>query len=430
MPRRFPSYPRAAHRNGQARIRLHGRDVYLGPHGSPQSWAEYERLMAEWRAGMSVSTIRAKDASQPVSGAVKTVNDLVLTFWEYATTNYSRRDGQPATELGEYRLAIRPLRRLYGHVPVREFGPLALEAVQRAMADGTWLTPAEHLHRRKIGKPARWSRLTSNKRVARLKRIWKWAASRELIPVEYFDRLRTVEGIPAGRGLAIEHAPVGPVPHADLIRTLRALHRTARSIALTQMLTGARPGEIVNMRPADLVRSGPVDLELGVRLDAGKVWVYRPRTHKTQHRGQSRVILIGPKAQAVLKPFLEGRDAEAFVFSPREVRESMDAERKAGRQTPMTPSQARRKPKRHKRKWPGQRYTVTSYGRAIRDACLAHGIPLWHPHQLRHNAASKLVRDFGWEIARVVLGQKSISATRIYAVDGLSKAAEALKKVG
>ncbi len=36
--------------SGQARVVLNGQTHYLGPHGSPESKAEYDRLIAEWLA--------------------------------------------------------------------------------------------------------------------------------------------------------------------------------------------------------------------------------------------------------------------------------------------------------------------------------------------------------------------------------------------
>ncbi len=49
-------------------------------------------------------------------------------------------------------------------------------------------------------------------------------------------------------------------------------------------LTGVRPGEVCMMRTGDIDRTtSPLE--------------YRPRTHKTAHRGHERVVCIGPKAQ-------------------------------------------------------------------------------------------------------------------------------------
>ena len=50
-------------------------------------------------------------------------------------------------------------------------------------------------------------------------------------------------------------------------------------------------------------------------------------------------------------------------------------------------------------------------------ACKAGAIPHWHPYQLRHNAATRLVQQFGRDVARMVLGHRQISLTRVYAPD-------------
>jgi len=56
-----------------------------------------------------------------------------------------------------------------------------------------------------------------------------------------------------------------------------------------QRFTGARPGEVCQIRPIDVDRSG-------------EVWTYRPESHKTEHHGRQRIIYVGPQAQEVLAP--------------------------------------------------------------------------------------------------------------------------------
>jgi integrase len=97
---------------------------------------------------------------------------------------------------------------------------------------------------------------------------------------------------------------VQPVADALVDKTLPFLNRHVRAMVEVQRLTGARSGEIVRMRTQDIDRAGPV-------------WVFRPSTHKTAHRGHVREIYLGPKAQQVLGSFLK-EDPEAYVFSPRE----------------------------------------------------------------------------------------------------------------
>ena len=62
----------------------------------------------------------------------------------------------------------------------------------------------------------------------------------------------------------------------------------------------------------------------------GDVWTYRPASHKTEHHGHDRVIFVGPKAQAVLRPYLL-RSAESPCFSPSEAVEKLHAKRHSDR---------------------------------------------------------------------------------------------------
>ena len=77
------------------------------------------------------------------------------------------------------------------------------------------------------------------------------------------------------------------------------------------------------MRPCDIDTTGPV-------------WEYRPRRHKTEHHNDDgnpdldRVVYLGPKRQAVLRPLLPA-DPQAYVFSPR--RSEAAAERRRGGRT-------------------------------------------------------------------------------------------------
>ena len=54
----------------------------------------------------------------------------------------------------------------------------------------------------------------------------------------------------------------------------------------------------------------------------------------------------------------------------------------------------------------------------------------WHPHQLRHNAATELRREFGLEAARIILGHHSVAITEVYAEKDEQQALEAMAKVG
>jgi integrase len=182
-----------------------------------------------------------------------------------------------------------------------------------------------------------------------------------------------------------------------------------------QRLTAMRPGEVCLMRTRDVETSGPV-------------WVYRPESHKTEHHGRDRLIYLGPQAQDILRPFVRP-DPTAYVFSPIEATAERRAAMRTSRKSAVQPSQQNRR-KSKPRKSPGERYDTDSYRRAIAYGCLRADVPKWHPHQLRHNAATRLRREFGLDTARAVLGHSSTAVTEIYAELDRDKAAGAMSQVG
>ena len=142
-----------------------------------------------------------------------------------------------------------------------------------------------------------------------------------------------------------------------------------------QYLTGCRPAEVRLIRPCDVDTSG-------------EVWVYSPPSHKAEHHGRERRIYVGPAAQKVLAPWLN-RPATTFCFSPAEAARETNARRRAERRRPMTPSQAKRKPKVRRKRAPGVCYGRNSYHHAITRACWRASIAGWAPNRLRHSRATE-----------------------------------------
>ena len=56
--------------------------------------------------------------------------------------------------------------------------------------------------------------------------------------------------------------------------------------------------------------------------------------------------------------------------------------------------------------------------------------PLLASHQLRHNTATELWKEFGIEAARIILGHHSAAVTEIYAEKDEQEAIQAIMKVG
>ena len=54
----------------------------------------------------------------------------------------------------------------------------------------------------------------------------------------------------------------------------------------------------------------------------------------------------------------------------------------------------------------------------------------WHPHQLRHTAATELRKEFGLEAAQVILGHRTLTVTQLYAERNTKAAAAVMGRVG
>ena len=421
MPHHPPSPPKYRHYKPKnlAVVRIDGRDHYLGRHGSPESWERYHRLLAE-RASTGLVTPATPEPDKPSL----TIAELLLAYWRHARAYYRRSDGSPAAEQDNIKLALRPLRKLYGFTSAAGFGPAALKAIRASLIE------------------AGLSRTTINQRVGKIVRLFRWAVENELVPPSSHHALKAVAGLRWGRSIASEPKPVRPVSDAtvDAIRP----HCTPQVWAMVELqrLTGARSGEIVTIRTRDVDRTGDV-------------WVYRPRQHKTEHHGHHREIMLGPKAQAILTPWLQA-DPDAFLFRPRDAMDEFRADRRSKRLSPMTPSQQARAKRSRPGRAPGERYDTRAFGHAIARACdRAFVHPTlskvsakeltpeqvaelktwrkshrWHPHQLRHAAATTIRAQYGLEAAQVILGHSKADVTQLYAERDMAKAVDVMRRIG
>jgi integrase len=259
------------------------------------------------------------------------------------------------------------------------------------------------------------SRGVINARIARIKRVFRWAASEELIPATVVGKLETVAGLEEGRSEAREAKPVLPVPDEIVDKTLPRLPQVVADMVRLQRLTGCRPGEICALRPCDVDRTG-------------EIWCYTPAGHKMEHLGRQRVIFIGPRAQQILLPYLL-RDATAFCFSPNESEQKRKRTMRENRKTKVQPSQVNRAKKNPKRK-PKNGFNTQSYANAIRRACRKAGIETWSPNRLRHLAATNIRKRFNLEAAQVVLGHANAEVTQLYAERDRQRAEQIMKEVG
>jgi integrase len=212
------------------------------------------------------------------------VGKLCQLFCRHAAEYYPQEPGQTCEASG-IRNALRPLRKLFAHTYVSDFGPLRLKQVREDMIQRGWC------------------RKTINQQVGRIKRMFTWGVENELVDPSVFHGIHAVAGLRVGRSSAPESAPVRPVPDEVVDAVLPFASPQVCAMIQLQRLTGMRPGEVCIMRTSDIdTHQQP--------------WVYRPSRHKTQHHQHERAIFLGPKAQQVIQPFMNTRRADAYVFSP------------------------------------------------------------------------------------------------------------------
>jgi len=393
MPRprsRYPQYRLHRH-SGQAVVTIAGHDHYLGVHDSETSHQAYDRLVMEWIAqGRPRQTRRARDL---------TVAELCAAFWDYRKAK-RQANGQPSGELAPVKSIIRILRKRYGTTPVADFRPKSLKALRLFMI-----------------RKMKWSRKNINRQILRVRHIFRWGASEDLCSHRTYRRLTTVQGLTVGEDNVREKPPVIDVDMATVNATVVYLPPVARDMVQLQLLTGARPDEICSLRWIDVDRSK-------------NVWRYRPRQHKNKHRGIERIIFIGRKGQRILTRYLD-QPAESFCFSPAKSEQLRLARIHRQRKTPLKhgnrPGTNRRaKPQRK----PGERYTASSYRRAIHRACCAGKIAPWSPNQLRHAAATKAREIGGLDASQAILGHQHARMAETYAHLNERKAEEVMRKIG
>ena len=232
---------------------------------------------------------RCRRTDSPLSREIagdKKITHLVARFWQHAQSHYVKY-GQPTGTHLNYRPVLRLLRAQCGDWLAKDFGPRALKALRDQLVE-------QGLSRRYI-----------NDNVDRIRSVFRFGVSEEIISATQLASLQSVSSVTAGQYESMERPPVTPVSKEQVAATLPHLPPMLRDMVVIQRLCGCRPGELLIVRP--------IDVEIN-----GEVWRYRPRRHKTEHHGKQRIICLGPRAQQLLAPYLGG-PPDAYCFSPRKV---------------------------------------------------------------------------------------------------------------
>jgi integrase len=249
--------------SGQDRIIFGGRTIYLGRHDSPESLANYARI---------VTNISATGEPEPTK-RTHSIAEIAARYMEHVRASYGERSGEPAA----INRAVDTLVELFGPEPAETFGTAKMIAIQDRWSQNLCVT-------------------TANKYHGYLLNLFRWAGMVELIPASVWHHLRTVPKLKPQRSKARDPKTVGPVAWEVVERTLPHVSQTVRDIIMMQWHTGMRTAEVLSMT-ADQIADG----------------VYRPAKHKNAWRGHVREVPLGPKALAIVASRQPGADGLLFA---------------------------------------------------------------------------------------------------------------------
>jgi integrase len=439
MPRKpLPSYRRQRYKNQTdlAFVEISpGKRIYLGPWGSKESKEEYRRVTSQLDVGET-----------PKPPSTLTIAVLLDLYDDWARKEYVRGDGTLSPGFKHVRDAIETmLASKYVNLPTAEFDIEHLEGIRDGLLKG-----------------GRLSRTSINFRIKYIRAIFRWAENKRMVPRGTWEHLKALPGLRFGRSGARDYEPVEPVRPEMIEAVLPLVSRQVRALINLQLLGGHRPGELLELCPADF-------------KDTSKpLWVVKLNEHKTAHHGHQRTLRFGPQQQAILREFMTPeRPVHKPLFSPREADEEFRERKRKARKTPL--SCGSKSTGKRPRKQLGDAYTVSGYRQAIQRACLrAFPFPpelcpqvevvevkaksgrkykrrkvgeltkeqkaarkqwrkdhLWHPHQLRHNFITKTVDEFGVGVTQTIVGHRPGSGiTARYKAENKDAADALVLKIG
>ena len=202
----------------------------------------------------------------------------------------------PSAEPKAFRTSYKELLSHYGVTRAESFTSSDLELIRDKIKDRK---------KRKI------TRNTYLKNFQKIMRFFQWARDNRKIPSLVLADLQTVNPLASEAGLLKSEIrkPIDP----KFVRVVFPFTRPQIVAMLElQLHIGMRSEEVCLMRLMDIDMSG-------------KAWIYAPSQYKTKRLYKEtknpkyiRLIPLGPKCQNILEPFLQNREPDQFLFSPKE----------------------------------------------------------------------------------------------------------------
>jgi integrase len=340
------------HSSGQWYVRITGKSHYLGKNKDAAEFT-YRKLIIDHYGPSQVAV---------AIGEGVTVEDLLKRYTAYHVDESQEewKDKRKACMEQVCRHAVE----MYGKLPAESFGPLAFKEVRKAM-----------------GLEKGRSRPYVNSLCSRLRSAFRWGVSEELVSQQCYDRLMTVNELTVGQLKLPEGKDVKPVDVEAVKKTLEFLNDRMGDIIKLLMLTGARPKEMLSIKPCEL------------EVDSKGLAVYRPKHHKTEKKNLKRAVVLNLEAMAILNSRWPSDPSKLFFPSVSN---------------------------------PSKPFTAYALRQAVRRACIRGKIPVWHPYQIRHRVLTDIALQHGREVAQAVGGHANVIMTAHYDHGVLERARRAM----
>lgn len=393
------------------------RREYFGRADDPRSRARYAEARRVWEEARAAEARKEETEQKARSGGIiqaALIAELIERYLIYAEERYQKHGKKTGTKDNIW-YTLRPFLARYGAIDSADFGLDELEEYQRELDAGGKLC-----------------RNQINARIRIIIAMFTWGArhrgknGQRMVPPAVAGELRLIEKLRRGYCRAKDHPRKGAAPLEDIEKTAAELAEPIASMVRLQLLTGARPNEIREMKAREITKAGR------------SLWEYRPESYKTEHQeqdGERKIIFLGPKAVKILRPFMAAAEKEGredYLFRPAQAAAERRRQSEAINDT-KTPSRRERDAQRARK--PGRRlndhYTATAYRTAIKRGAERAGVPDFTPYQIRKARATEIDRKYGEQAAAIQLGHKSIRTTLDHYIDPRTEQARKLaRKIG
>jgi integrase len=304
-------------------------------------------------------------------------------------TGRYQKEGAPTSQRAMFDLVSRQLGDFAGQIPLSKMS----EAVLVSWRDELERNPK--LTRRGI-----------NRKLQAAQQVFKWGRTRGLVSKHVWADMALLEPLKRGEvGSRPERGrPRRAVSAEEACAVAACCSPQISALLRIQACTGMRPGELLRLRWADIVKNpghGEPDGWWLYYVDGGG---------KTAHHDHFARYMLPPGTHEILADY--PASPLSWIFSPAAAMADRRAHRPSSRVSKVTPSQAARD-RAAKRNY-AERWGVNEYRRHVERACKIAGIPRFTPHEVRHGIATWMVENYGIHAAAVALNHRNISTTQAY----------------